>query len=538
MPTRRTVLGILASGVTAAALPVAALAGEGNDSSYDISYIWAPELSAVLDYRDQVSAALGPAVTRDLVVVRGRSGNWGLIYDRAGSDLHIARRVARAHDRLLRESLGGSETLATVVRDEGYSRSHNIRYGEPTRFTAARHRFDTVEEVLGPDILRGLVIEEPEPGRFAVVYKRHGDAASTASVAARHRRLLADRAISTHVIAERHRTPVWGPGSGDQVTTTANVAAPGRAAGSGSAMPSLAAAMTSARAASEILSRNTPTPEPQPSAPSSDPVALPAAVDTPIRDALNAHVQALRRKGLIAADETTSWYVHALTDDRTWVAINAERSLQCASMMKPYVALAFLHRAHQGELIYGPVSKAKLEAMIQRSNNAATNWAMAKVGGPRAVQRLLDTHYPKLVAETRIVEAIPANGRTYKNRSSARDYVRFCRAMWRGEIAHAAEIKRLMGLPKRDRLVTSCPSFPAGTRVHNKTGSTSHLCGDFGVIVPRDREGNPVPYAFVGIIEKRSRAGNYAAWITARSRVIRSVSDLTYRQLRSAYDLA
>jgi len=266
-------------------------------------------------------------------------------------------------------------------------------------------------------------------------------------------------------------------------------------------------------------------------------IALPASVATPVRDAINLHVQDLRKRGLLAPDETTSWYVHALSDERTWVAINAERSLQCASMMKPYVALAYLHKVEAGLLTYDDDAKVRLAAMLQRSSNSATNWAIAEVGGPSALQQLLEREYPGLFPETKIVEAIPPQGRTYKNRSSARDYVRFTRAMWRGELARSEEIKRLMGLPSRDRLVTGAPSIPAGTQVHNKTGSTSHLCGDFGVIVAKKKNGDKVPYAFVGIIEKRSRAQNYGAWVSARSAVIRSVSDLTYRQLKARYEL-
>lgn len=554
MPTRRDMLVLLACGSGALMVPGAASAG--GDGSYDISYLWSSDLDAVLDYRDQVAEALGPGVAKDLVVVQGRSGNWGLVYDRKGTDLAVARKVAAAHDRLLRSALGGSEVLATAIADSGYSSSYNISYGTLARLADARERFDLIGRILGPDVLKKLVIEPDPSGGYAVVYRRNGDAASTGKVATRHHSLVRAHGASAKTIPDRHVDAVWGSSSTDQRLVASNVSTSGTSGRKGSATltaASVAPGLSGTKAAESLLRPSTEPPEPKatktaaavvatepsplPTAPPSS-AALPAAVDTPIRDAINAHVQSLRKAGRLSPDETTSWYVHSLHDERTWVALNAERSLQCASMVKPFVALAFLHLVGEGKLIYGPVSKAKLEVMIQRSSNAATNWAIEKVGGPAATQRLLKAHYSSLVQETRIVEAIPAYGRTYKNRSSARDYVRFCRAMWRGDLGCHKELKRLMSLPSRDRLVTGVSSFPSETKVFNKTGSTSHLCGDFGVIVVPDQTGREIPYSFVGIIEKRGRAKSYGAWISSRTAVIRSVSALTYRQLKPIYDLA
>lgn len=534
MRTRRDVLGLVAGSLGACALGV--VPARAADGSWDVSYLWSPELDDVLDYRETVAEALGTGVARDLAVVRGRSGNWGLIYDRSGTDRATAQRVAATHDRLLRAAIGGRQVLATTVRDEGYTRTHNVGYGTLRSLSAARKRFDAVSRLLGPDVHAKLVIEQPTSSTWAVVYKRLGDAPTTATVAKRHTRILSRHGISASAVPERHLTPVWGAGSGGDILITSNVAsvgAPTAAITSGSAV---AAVMTKAIADRPSAAERAPD-TPKPATPPRM-ETLPASIATPLRDAINSHVQGLRKRRAISADETTSWYVHTLHDDRTWAAINAERSLQCASMVKPYVALAFLHQVDKGKIIYGPVSKAKLAAMIQRSSNGATNWAISKVGGAAAVQRILSANYGHLLPETRIVEAIPTYGRTYRNRSSARDYVRFARALWRDELPKSAELKRLMALPGRDRLTTGAPHIPAGTKVMNKTGSTSHLCGDFGIIVARDRAGKKVPYAIVGIIEKRSRAPNYGSWTSSRGRVIRGVSDLTYRVLKEHYQLS
>jgi beta-lactamase class A len=538
MPTRRHLLGLLTAGVGAATL--GALPARAADGSYDVSYLWAPALDDVLDYREQVAAVLGPDVAGSLVVVRGRT-LWGLIYDRRGTSREAAQRVARAHDRLLRQALGGDDVLATVVRDSGYTRTHNVAYGAFRDLDGARARYDRVARLLGPDVHAELVIEQPAAARFEVVWKRRGDAASTARVAARHTHVLEPHGILARTIPERSLEPVWGAGStdGGGDTPPDRAVNPGGAASPGAVVG--AALQAAPRAVEAVLQKaiaDAPTASEAAKAPPGGWRALPAAIDTPLRDRINAHVQGLRRRGLVAPDETTSWYVHTLHDDRTWVALNAERPLQCASMVKPYVALAFLHRVEAGRIVYGPVSQRHLAAMIQRSSNASTNWAIRQVGGPAAVQRILDDHYGELFHETRIVEAIPRYGRTYRNRSSARDYVRFCRALWFDRLPRSAELKRLLALPGRDRLTTGAPSIPAGTTVMNKTGTTSHLCGDFGILVAPTAEGGRVPYAIVGIVEKRSRASSFRTWTTTRGRVIRSVSDLVYRSLKETYGLA
>jgi beta-lactamase class A len=524
-----------------------------------VSYLWSPELDDVLDYREDVAEALGSGVARDLAVVRGRSGNWGLIYDRNGTDRATAERVAATHDRLLRAAIGGRQVLATTVQDEGYTRVHNVGYGSLGSLPAAKARYDAITRLLGPDVHAHLVIEQPTSTTWAVVYKRLGDAESTAVVARRHKSLLAKHGIPASAVPERHLTPVWGATSGSDILVAGNLSAAGDSAGAVTG-GTTAAAVISKAIAERTAPVEVPEPDPAPERVAAlEPVAaeptselpkaspkpalppklttLPAAIATPLRDAINSHVQDLRKRGIIDHDETTSWYVHTLGDDRTWAAINAERSLQCASMVKPYIALAFLHQVDKGRIIYGPVSKSKLAAMIQRSSNSSTNWAIAKVGGPAAVQRILNASYSHLLPETRIVEAIPNQGRTYRNRSSARDYVRFSRALWRDELPQSAELKRLMALPGRDRLTTGAPHIPAGTQVMNKTGSTSHLCGDFGVIAARKPSGEVVPYAIVGIIEKRNRAPDYGAWTASRGRVIRGVSDLTYTVLKKHYGL-
>ena len=146
-------------------------------------------------------------------------------------------------------------------------------------------------------------------------------------------------------------------------------------------------------------------------------------------------------------------------------------------MIKPLVALAYFHQVDAGALVYDDTARGKFEAMIQKSSNTTTDWAIKQVGGPNAVHTLLHEHYGTLLPQVKVVEYIGSAGRTYKNLASAGDLGRFLRSMWRDELPHSAELRRLMNLPGRDRLYTGAPAIPVGTAVYNKTGSTSRLCG-------------------------------------------------------------
>jgi beta-lactamase class A len=256
-----------------------------------------------------------------------------------------------------------------------------------------------------------------------------------------------------------------------------------------------------------------------------------------IEAAVEDYIKQLRRSGRLHHDERTGWSVYDFTSGEKLVSINEDVEFQAASLVKPFIALAFFHRVKQGKLIYGPKSRRHMERMIHRSNNRSTNWVMRQVGGPAAVERILKRNYPGIFKDTRIVEYIPAGGRTYRNKASAHDYSRFLYALWRGDLPRSEEIKRLMALPGSDRLLTDVEKIPRGTQVYNKTGSTSRLCGDMGILIVKDQDGKRYPYTLIGIIEKQAAAKNYTTWIRSRADVIRNVSEIVYQGIAQQHAL-
>lgn len=250
------------------------------------------------------------------------------------------------------------------------------------------------------------------------------------------------------------------------------------------------------------------------------------------------YIRRARQQGLIDYDEATSWSVYDLTSKAKLVSINEDIPRDCASMVKPFVALAFFHKAECGCLTYDRSRKNLMEQMIQHSSNRATNTLMDLLGGPAAVDRILHEVYAGIFRQTKILEAIPPGGQTYMNEASAQDYCRFLRAIWRDRLPYSSEIRRLMALPNHSRLCDGVPNIPSGTLVYHKTGTTARLCGDFGLLVPKDLLGNSYPYTLVAIIEKRARTTNLSRWIANRGNIIRKVSAIVYDEMRSRYNLA
>jgi len=260
------------------------------------------------------------------------------------------------------------------------------------------------------------------------------------------------------------------------------------------------------------------------------------AASSTLEKKVKEYLDGLRDKGLVDKDERTGWLAIDLTKGETIVDINVDSPYQAASMIKPFIALAYFHQRQEGKQTYTATTRSKMEAMIQRSDNGATNWVLKQVGGPKAAQKILRTHYGQLLRETSIVEYIPGGGKTYRNKASAKDYGRFLVALWRKELPHDDELRRLMALPGRDRIYCGT-SIPQGTLVYNKTGTTAKLCGDMGILAPKGQNGRRYPYVIVGIIEKQRSASNYGHWAMARGNVIRQISSMIYQEMKANYNL-
>jgi beta-lactamase class A len=385
------------------------------------------------------------------------------------------------------------------VRAAPAAHTYDVSYVWSRDLAAVRDYRQRVAKLLGPAAAEHLEVVA-RARLFGLVYVRRGDWSGTDRVARAHTRLLESHGLeSASPIRSRH----W-----KQVTER-------RAHDSTPAASANARKSSRRRASSRDRSSE-------------------------VRDlevAVEHYIERLRREGKIAPDERTGWSVYDFTTGEKLVTINEDEQFQSASLIKPFIAAAFFYKVKHGKLIYGPRSRRKMRLMIQHSDNAAANWVTRQVGGPAAVERVLKRNYPNIFQETSLVQYIPSDGRAYRNKASAHDYSRFLYAVWKGDIAGAREIKRLMALPGSDRIHTGVRNVPKGTRVYNKTGSTARVCGDMGILSVPGPDGKRYPYTVIGIIEKQQRAANYTTWIRSRANVIRHVSSIVYQGIAQDHDI-
>ncbi len=459
-----------------------------EESRYDILYAQGDDIEAILDYQEDVARVLRADVAKKLKVLGTQEGDYVLIYDRNGTKDEAVKTAAK-HTKLLRKR---DLEKAQAVDDRLYHELWNISYGKSSDLEGLKKDYATVYSQLGPTVGKNLVIEKIN-GDYAIVWRRRGERESTEQIAARHRYLV--EKLGAKAIEENNNAVVWSE--------------------------------------SDYLHKKAK-PKPKPKTPPEK--REPDKVKS-LEGVVEKFIGECRLNGKISGSEETSFLVYDLRTGEKLVSINEDKPRQCASMVKPFVALAYFHLVGEGKKTYNASVKKKMERMIQKSSNSATNDLIDAVGGPLAVQAILKKHYSGIFQQTEIVEKIPGAGQTYKNKASAHDYSRFLHALWNDTLPSSNEMKRLMALPGRDRLYTGAKKVPAGTLVYNKTGTTGRLVGDMGILVAKGENEEDYPYIIVGIVEKATKAANYTAWKNSRGNVIRDVSSTVYEHLKGKHKL-
>lgn len=516
-----------------------------EEDRYDLVYIWDTDLDSVLDYKDQLGEILEKDVSTRLKIV-GRDNEYGVIYDTNGTARTVAQEIAR-HGEVLRKA-GLKEAWA--MKNEGYHRLFNVSYGLGPHVEALKITYDKLYAYLGKEAGKNLFIEKTDSDNYTLIYRCRSDRVSAMAVATKHARILRKKKIRTSITPENNNEIVYGESSllndsGNNPRVASSEAPPATPEPPAeSAPPAINTPAASLSSSVPVLTKDinknvvTDSRTAKVTESGRDQVSdlVIAKAGTAFEKNIEGYIKELRRKGAIRNDEKTGWMVYDLADDRSLVNINANEVFQAASMIKPFVALAYFHEVKRGKLSYGTKGRQMVEAMIQRSNNSATNWVMRQVGGPVKCEQILHQYYRRIFKNTAIKEYIPAGGRTYKNSALPSDYIRFLRALWNNELPYDNELRRVMALPGRDRLYHGT-AIPQGTLVYNKTGSTAHLIGDMGILVPKTVKGQRHPYAIVGIIERSSRASDYGNWMLARGNVIRQVSTLVYEEMKKKHHL-
>jgi len=486
------ILGIMPGGSLAAS-------DRQKDARQDLIYFSHHDLQNVLDYRDDIESLFDSDTRKQLRIVR-TPPLFSLICALNLSE-KSAEELALKHCHLLAEH-GFDEVRP--IKSKAYESLHNVSYGLGPNLDALRKRYRLIYQVLGDKLGKDLVIEKTHHHNYALVYKVLKRGGTAWDIAKEHRRILRKnkQKIGVSTIIDQNHEVVCE--------------------------------------ASDILAEVPPFSAQKKGAPNDGHANFPDAEALFLEKKIDCYIKGLRRKGIISSDEETAWSVYDFTMEEKLVSINEDIPHQSASMIKPFIALAFFCKRDENKKNFKYFRKRvrRMEAMIRRSSNSATNYFIHLIGKtPREVENVLRGNYPGIFKDTRIVEYIPKNGRTYQNKASAKDYSRFLYALWHNQLPYSNEIKRLMRLPNNDRIYKGAKRVPAGTLVYDKTGTTARLCGNMGILVAKGKDGRRYPYTLIGIIEKSERARNYPRWKASRSNIIRSVSNIVYGELRKKHNL-
>lgn len=489
-------------------LPLLSFIEVANSSGYyDLVYKWQNELQLAIDDRAKLAQILTLSTDGQLQIV-AKKQKYGVIYSLQGS-LDQARKLALAQsDRL--ESSGFSP--AEIVPVGGYIKLYHLlltKSSDPKRLQVDYLR---IVSTLPPKDRSKLQIEKIGSQTFGLVFHCWMDKLETKKLIGKHNEFL-KRNYSPALIRAIDRPH----------------------------FPVLTIATTGKDHKGNLKAINKCKLVLDPKRNNKHPAIRLAEPKKQIqRSRLNVSVkhfiQKQRQKGILAKDEKVAFIAYDLTSNTYVASINARQSFQAASMIKPFVALAFFYQVDKGKLKYTTKHRRMMERMIQHSDNNATNWFLRQLGGPAQCNALINKKFGYLFRQVRIVEYIPPGGKTYKNSAQPQDYALFLKELWRKKLPHSREMLRVMALPGRDRIYWGT-KVPSGTVVYNKTGTTAHLCGDMGLLVTRSKNGQRVPYIIVGMVQRASIPRNYGQWMAKKGDVIRRFSNLVYDTMKRQHNL-
>ena len=397
--------------------------------------------------------------------------------------------MTRIHKHLFTSSLISfllpvSVSFAAITYDVSYFWGNKQQY--------ANTYASKVKQVLGPNIAKQIKVVRNAKGQYGVIYDRDGNYQTAHRVAMNHAKLLRQAGVT-------------------------------KAKGYDAAYPIPDQQYPSA-----------PSKKP-PSKQRPQPQQLDTTLDSNLEANIDRYIKRLRFRGALASTDRTSFVVYDVTKQKKVVSINEDQTMMAASLIKNFIMLAYFHEVKHKRLEHTAENRRQLRQMIQRSANTSTNYFIRLLGGPRGVERILRWNYPYF-KQTRIVEYIPAGGRTYRNTTSAHELNKFYNQLWLGNLPYSHKMKYYLGLPNGDRMHDKT-CIPSNVRVYHKTGTVYGLVADSGILAIIDSQGKQRVYIFTGMIEdqtktnKRNRSEKFWAWVGRRSDTLRRVSEAVYEYI-------
>ena len=387
------------------------------------------------------------------------------------------------------------------------ARTYDVSYFWGKKQQYANTYASKVKQALGPNIAKKIKVVRNQKGLYGVIYDRNDNYETAHRVAMNHAKLLRQAGV----------TKARGYDAAFPIPDQHYSAAPSK------------------KSSSRQTSKPSPPSKKPPIKQKPQPQRLDPTLDSDLEASVDQYIKGLRFRGVLSSTDRTSFVVYDVTQQKKVVSINENQTMMAASLIKNFIMLAYFHEVKRKRLEHTAENRRQLRLMIQKSANTSTNHFIRLLGGPPGVERILKYNYPYF-KQTRIVEYIPATGRTYKNTTSARDLNKFYNQLWLGNLPYSNKMKYYFGLPNGDRMHDKT-CIPSNVRVYHKTGTVYGLVGDSGVLAIIDSQGKQRAYIFTGLIEDRTKTSNrnrseaFWSWVGRRSNTLRRVSEAVYEYI-------
>lgn len=174
---------------------------------------------------------------------------------------------------------------------------------------------------------------------------------------------------------------------------------------------------------------------------------------------------------------------------------NQNQPLIAASVIKIFIMGYLYQQMAQKQLAADQVVgdstvTALITAMIQYSDNNATNQLIDYVGMPKINQYLQEQGYQQTKLERRMLDNA-ARAQGLENVTSVTDTVNFLKQLYQDQTRYPAN--QMLAILKGQQVRTKIPSqLPSGTVVANKTGELADVENDIGIVYRTDN-----PYIIV-----------------------------------------
>ncbi|MGA0224802.1 MAG: SH3 domain-containing protein [bacterium] len=273
---------------------------------------------------------------------------------------------------------------------------------------------------------------------------------------------------------------------------------------------------------------------------------------TSLEAGILSYMEDLYRSGRLQRQDILSMVVQDLSSGKLLVSIRPRRRVKSASLIKLPILHAYMLASEKGMLEHSEIIQQHLVKMIRFSSNESTNWILEKLGGPSQVQKLLDQS--SMYHELKLVEYIPEDGKTYRNKVSSADLNQILVRTWFHQILGVKSDKEqnrqaskrmlyLMSLPGykwiQDRIKDgTCFSRRKSVRVWDKTGFVKGINGDAGIVEFNTPNGRRA-YTIVLIMEREnylSIPGDANTWSARVAMVLRRISEMSYAFVSSYYN--